>query len=273
MIWLYQLPHWLLVSAIIGGFTLCSLAGLAATRHWIRRPRGEDVTIVVAFVSAVGVLYAVLLAMIAVATWTNYTLVDSLVSQEANAVHAIFRDVEGYPPAQRERLRGLLREYVRLVVHTEWPALQKGIIEKRAGLVVDTIFQEILGQRSQSDGDKFVTAEVLERLNTFQILRRSRIQTGVSGVEPVLWLVVMFGGVMNLALTYLFWMENYRLQQVLTAGLGLTIGLVIYVIVALDHPLWGEVSVSPAAFEAVADSMDRLLDPMTPAQRRLSNRP
>ena len=273
MIWVYQLPNWLLASAIMGGFTVLSLAGLAFTRPWIRRPRGEDSTIIVGFVSAVGVLYAVLLAMIAVATWNNYTQVDALVSQEANAVHAIFRDVEGYPPAARERLRTLLREYVKLVVHTEWPALQQGILEKRAGLVVDSIFHEILTHRPDTDGEKTVTSEVLERLNTFQILRRNRIQLGVSGVEPVLWLVVLFGGVMNLGLTYLFWMEDYRLQQVLTGGLGLTIGLVIFVIVALDHPLWGEVSVSPAAFDAVADSMDRLMDPMTPAQRRFSNRP
>ena len=40
-------------------------------------------------------------------------------------------------------------------------------------------------------------------------------------------------------------------------------------ILALDHPLWGEVSVSPDAFQVVASSMDRALNPLTPGERRV----
>ena len=61
-----------------------------------------------------------------------------------------------------------------------------------------------------------------------------------------------------------------KVHFVMTAVLGLTIGMVVYLILALDHPLWGEVSVSPDAFQVVASSMDRALNPLTPGERRVS---
>ena len=79
------------------------------------------------------------------------------------------------------------------------------------------------------------------------------------------------GAVLNLGLTYLFWMDDQRVHFVMTAVLGATIGMVVYLILALDHPLWGEVSVPPTAFEIVASSMDRSLNPMTPGERRVTS--
>jgi hypothetical protein len=37
----------------------------------------------------------------------------------------------------------------------------------------------------------------------------------------------------------------------LVSLLGAVIGLLIFLIAALDHPYWGEVSVTPAAYELV----------------------
>ena len=65
-------------------------------------------------------------------------------------------------------------------------------------------------------------------------------------------------------------MHDNKVHFVMTAVLGLTIGMVVYLILALDHPLWGEVSVSPDAFQVVASSMDRALNPLTPGERRVS---
>jgi phage shock protein PspC (stress-responsive transcriptional regulator) len=69
----------------------------------------------------------------------------------------------------------------------------------------------------------------------------------------------------------LYAVDDQRVHFVMTAVLGATIGMVVYLILALDHPLWGEVSVAPTAFEVVAESMDRSLNPMTPGERRVSS--
>jgi hypothetical protein len=272
IIWLYQIPNWLLCLLVVGVFATVSLVGLKLTRPWVSSFKTHHNDIVASFAASVGVLYAVLLAMIAVAAWTNYTTVDSLAAQEADLVHSLFRDIEAYPQFERDELRGLLREYVDTVIHTEWPALQKGSTDRRAALVVDSIFSGWIKLDPRTEAQKIVNAETLARLNLFQSVRQSRLQTGGNGLDAVLWVVVLAGAVVSIGICYLFWIENKLLHQVMISILGVMIGVVVYLILALDHPMWGAITIRPTAFEAVAASMDRVLHPLTPGERRVSQR-
>ena len=254
-IWLYELPNWLLCFYVVTLFTVLSLVGFWVTHAGVRAFKVHHNDVVASFAASSGVLYAVLLAMIAVASWTNYTTVGSLVSQEADLVHQLFRDAGAYPPQSRVHLRGLLREYVGTVVN-----------------VVDDLFDGFLQFEPKTEGEKLIGSEALSRLNTFQAIRRNRIQTGQSGLDGVLWMVVLCGAILNVGICYLFRIENKLLHELLIGTLGLMIGVVVYLILALDHPLWGEVSVQPTAFHEVAESMDRVLHPLTAGERRLPSR-
>lgn len=268
MLWMYQISNWQLCLLIVFLFTFFSLLGWFLTRRWVNSFKTHHNEVVGFFMGAVGMLYAVLLAMIAVASWNNYTATEALVSQEASLVGDMFRSLEGYPQSARDHLRRLLYDYATTVIETEWPALQKGEVDKRALLAVDNLFDEWQAFAPEDEAQKAMQAESLGRLNQFLNVRHHRIQTGVSGIMPVLWLVVVIGAALNVGLTYFLWIENRRLHQILTAALGMTFGLVVYLIAAMDHPLWGEVNVSPAPFHAVRASMDRRLNPVTPGQKR-----
>ena len=50
-------------------------------------------------------LYSVTLGLIAVASWQNYSSVESLVSKEASTIGVLYRDVGGYPESLRTELR------------------------------------------------------------------------------------------------------------------------------------------------------------------------
>lgn len=184
-------------------FMIMSIVGFLLTRKWVRSFKSHHNDVVSCFVATIGVLYAVLLAMIAVASWNNYTAVDSLVSEEADLVHAMFRDADAFPWPHRERFRSLLREYVDTVIHVEWPSLQQGLEEKRAAMAVDAIYSEWVSFVPATDKESVVATEIFQRLNTFQSVRRSRIQTGLSGLMPVLWIVVVVGAVLNLGMSVL----------------------------------------------------------------------
>jgi hypothetical protein len=271
VLWLYNIPNWALGLLIVASLTAGAVLGhILVRRRMASANIALDNQVVSSYVGAVGVFYAVLLAMIAVASWTNYTAVEALVMQESNLVHAMFRDARAFPPPHGDRLRSTLRDYVDVVVNVEWPALRKDIRDRRAALAVDAIFDEWMVLELRTEKEKIVAAETFQRMNTFQTVRQDRIQTGLSGLLPVLWVVVFVGAALNITLTFLFHIENQRVHLMMTALLAITIGMVVYLIVALDHPLWGEVSVPPTAFERVGASMDRELNPMTPGERRLS---
>ena len=65
-----------------------------------------------------------------------------------------------------------------------------------------------------------------------------------------MWYVVIVGAVINLVIV---WMFDMRLMTQFTLGglLSLFLGTMMFLIASMDHPLRGEVSVSPAAFELV----------------------
>ena len=75
------------------------------------------------FSSAIGVVFALILAFVAVAVWQNYEKVDDDVFREANFLHNIYRNLEAYPEPVRTQAKNLIHEYVQVVINDEWPKL------------------------------------------------------------------------------------------------------------------------------------------------------
>jgi hypothetical protein len=61
--------------------------------------------------------------------------------------------------------------------------------------------------------------------------------------------VLVVGGTLTIAFTYLFGIERAWLHAVAVAGLATAVCLILYVIAVLDYPFSGGVSVQPEAFD------------------------
>jgi len=48
------------------------------------------------------------------------------------------------------------------------------------------------------------------------------------------------------------------MQQLMIGGLALVIGLVLFLVVALDYPFRGSIAVQPEAFRSLLDSLSAL---------------
>jgi hypothetical protein len=58
------------------------------------------------------------------------------------------------------------------------------------------------------------------------------------------WWIIFLGGTVTVGYTYLFGMHSFKMHLVITATMAASLALVIVLIVALDRPFRGEVSVS-----------------------------
>jgi heme/copper-type cytochrome/quinol oxidase subunit 2 len=77
------------------------------------------------FSSAIGVVFALILAFVAVAVWQNYDKVDDDVFREANSLHNIYRNLEAYPEPLHTHAKNLILQYVQVVFKDELPKLLK----------------------------------------------------------------------------------------------------------------------------------------------------
>jgi hypothetical protein len=137
--WVYSLPTWLFAVLTIALTAAVGLAGLFATRKWVRRIHGDEHShndVVGFYLGAVCVFYGITLGLLAIATWQNFTDVETRVGQEAAAVGVLYRDVSAFPEPYRLDLQSDLRRYAREVVDVAWPLQRQGIVPESEGNVL-----------------------------------------------------------------------------------------------------------------------------------------
>ena len=258
MYWIYDLPNWTLGLLIVAIFVAVSLGGLFATRPVVRRLFGTAAhynDLVGYFFAGIGVFYGLALGLIAVATWENYTDIDGVVGTEAAAVASFYRDLDGYPQPLRGRLEGMMRDYAKMVIEKEWPAHKKGIALEDGDTLLDSLEDEVMNFEPKLEREKVLQAEVLRSLDTVQEERRLRLQAVPTGLPAALWSVVLIGAVLNIGLTYLFWVENLTVHAILVAILAIFIALLVFLTAAMDNPFRGQFSVSADAYQTVLDNV------------------
>ena len=120
---LFDLPLVITGPAIVGSLCLFAIAGLLAVRHRVLprlQVQVQDSEFSGALVQCVMVFYGLAVALIAVNVSQTYSDVSKVVSQEATAVAALYRDVSCYPDPIRALLQKGLRDYLDYVIHQAW---------------------------------------------------------------------------------------------------------------------------------------------------------
>jgi hypothetical protein len=256
--WIYDIPNWqlglLIITTCVGG----SLAGLFLSRPLVRKLVGASgrYNDVVSWVFAgIGVFYGLALGLIAVATWEDFSGVDSQVSKEVASLAALYDDLDGYPQPIRVNLEKELRDYTRFIVEKEWPLHRKGQINEDGTKLLAHIEDEIMAFEPTREREKIIHAEVIRSLDEVVEARRLRLGAVTTGLPAPLWAVVLIGAVLNTSLLYLFWVENLPLHAILVAIFATFIALLIFLTAAMDNPFRGEFSISPDGFQELLDKV------------------
>jgi hypothetical protein len=255
-LWLYQIPTLWLGVLVVGLFAGASAAGLRLTRPLARRLSHEQNDFVNFFFATIAVFYAVLVGLIAVAVWGNYTGIDGIVSNEAVNAADVYRDIENYPPAVRDKVRGDLRAYVHSVIQREWPAQRRGErLPPDGDLLLHQAAQGLTTFEPATAGQQAVHVQTLHDLDDLFSNRRLRLEAIDGHLPGLMWLVVLAGAAVLMITTFFFSADSGRLHLLLSIGLSVLIGLVIFLILALDRPLIGSVSVDTSSFEDALRTM------------------
>jgi Protein of unknown function (DUF4239) len=104
-------------------------------------------------------------------------------------------------------------------------------------------------------GQQALHAETLRAYSRYVELHRERLSSVATGLPAVVWWVLLIGAALNIALTYLFSVEQLGPHLLLTLALAVFVALLVFLIAAMDHPFRGEFSVGPDAFRAVHRQM------------------
>jgi hypothetical protein len=208
--------------------------------------------------AVIGVVYAVLLGFSALIVWEQFRKVQEGAEQEANALADLYRDAQVFPAAVREQVETRVRDYARLVVEEEWPAMAAGEPSPRTWDAYNLLWQTYHEFIPQDEHQYAWYGESVQRMNVLGDHRRNRLLSGRSGVPPVMWVVLAVAGAVTIAFSFLFGTPNPRAQGLMTGAVALTIGVVLLSILALERPFGGITRVDPEAFEQVEGIIEQV---------------
>jgi len=255
---LFDLPLAVTGPMIIGGLCLFGLAGLLLVRRFVLphlRIHIDDSQFSGSMVQCVMVFYGLAVALIAVNVSQTYSNVSNTVSQEATALAALYRDVSGYPVPIRLELQKELRAYVDQVIHEDWPMQQHGKIPGGGVPLMNAFQVTLISFEPTTDGQKILHAEALRAYNNMIQARRMRLDAVGTGLPGVMWAVIVFGAIIGLVATFFFKVEDARLHGVLVTLLAAFMGLVIFMILALDQPFRGDLGIGPQSYQLIYDHL------------------
>lgn len=258
MRWMYNLPTELLGLLIIAFFVGPALSGLALIHrrmHGSTVPDAIDNGTVGWFFSGVSLLYGLLLGLLTVAAWGSYNEATSIASREASSAAVLYRDLAAYPDEARDAMRKQVRDYTQVIITDSWPAQRRGEQPDSETVVLNQFQKLLMNQSGLSPEQLVVHAETIRAYNSLVELRRQRFEAINNGVPAVLWAVVLLGAAATIFFSYCFVVKSYPLHALLTGVLSAMIGLLVFLLVVLDHPYWGTISVSPDPYQLVLDSL------------------
>jgi len=250
---------------VIGAICLLSLGGLELVERLVPAETRQQHNDVAGFIyAALGVIYAVLLALVVIAVWEEFDAANDTVEQEANAVAEIFWLAHRLPEPEGTHIQELARSYAEEVVDNEWPLMEQGqaplmvqVEETPAGwTLIDDIRASLQEIEPHTKADEELYAEGLDQVQILADARRMRLVAAEEGIPGVLWAVLIFGGIVAVSFTYLFGLENTWAHRLMVLTLAGVIGLVLFTIGAMEHPFSGGARISTEAFDLVLERFE-----------------
>jgi protein-S-isoprenylcysteine O-methyltransferase Ste14 len=250
---------------VVCGACLVAVLGLALVQRLVPTAIRQEQNDVAGFIYAVvGVIYAVLLALVVIATWEEFGRARVTVETEANALAEIFWLAHRLPEPEGRELQELARSYAEEVVDEEWPLMEQGeapLMTQTRGTpagwtLIDDIRASLQEVEPTTLAGQELYAEGLDQVQRLADARRMRLVMAEESLPTVLWVVLIVAGIVAVGFAYLFGMQNTWAHALMVGSLAGVIALVLFTIASMDHPFSGAARVGPEAFELVLERFE-----------------
>jgi hypothetical protein len=242
---------------IVSGACLAAVVGLTVVQRLVPAELRREHNDVAGFIYAVlGVIYAVLLALVVIAVWEDFATARNTAEREASELADVFRLAHPLPDPEGRQLQELARSYARVVVDEEWALMAQGRTSPRAWDLLDEMTLGFENVEVRTRSEQVLYGEALDRINELADARNARLVEAGEGIPTVLWGVLVVGAITVVGFTYLFGLDNTRVHKLMVAALALVISSILFSIGLLEYPFSGSVRVDPEAFELVLNRFE-----------------
>jgi ABC-type multidrug transport system fused ATPase/permease subunit len=252
-------PVFVSAAIFIGVILLLAVAGGLIFHRFVPHEDLVEHNEIAGFVFAVvGVVYAVLLAFLAIGVWEHFQSAEERTYEEASRLTVVYRKADLFPKAQSHALRTEIKRYIRLIVDREWREMRYGREDPEADVLSEHIAYQVRHLPVTTMAQQNVHAAMVQSMDEALVDRDSRTSLGAIGINGFIWFILWAGGAATIAFAYLFAYKTRWSLVAIVGTLAFMLGLVLYLIAGVDFPFQGAIHVGPEAFEAALHNIDRI---------------
>ena len=257
--WIYDLSLWQVYSIIFIAFSSFSVFGYILANKPLTRyfhSKNIEVNDVIShFTGIVGIFFGILIGLVAVGLWENYNGCQEKVDAESGYAMSLYRDCSGLPFQVSREIKNDIKNYLKNVIKKEWPQSKKGNIPLAAIDDFNKIQYDLVSFNPITERDKIIYKLCLDKFSTLAAARRERVYSTQNGLPPIVWAVTIIGCIVLIGITWFFETDT-RLHIIMSLIVGILLSTVIFMIVSLDWPFRGNLSIDTGAYKFTLDRIN-----------------
>lgn len=211
--------------------------------------------------SYVATAYGIVLGFSIVFLFGEFAEARKAVGNEAAAVHAAFDEAQLFPEGRTEIEHSLIC-YARAVVDYDWPALQDGESSPQADQAHRDVFTTLsdISEPTDRTFQPATATNLVAQVGTISTAREVRIVAAHIRTPPLLWALLIFGGLLVVSLLFVVTLRAPRFAQAgLVAAASVFTLVMLLIVVALGTPFNpGAGRLSPELIEQKLESMEAI---------------
>jgi hypothetical protein len=241
----FAFPYWLLMTAFVAAAVAAACGLHVAVHRTIPYAKLVEHNEVAGFmIAVVGVLYSVLIAFVVVVVWQQYNDADANYSQEVSAAADVFAGARALPAPQARSVQTLLDRYITEMIDDEWPLMRSARASDAATVTLAALSRDAVATADRPDAGDALRVRVAAAVQHLFDLRNRRLADNAQTLPPVLWAALLVGACITVGFGYLFGVENFRIQLVMTGAVAALIAIMFTLLVELDFPFRRDTAIS-----------------------------
>jgi len=202
-----------------------------------------------------GTTYGVILGFMLSTVWSDFHSAELNASLEAASVLNAYNIGAELPAPKNEMMRDLARRYGEVVLHEEWPAMQRSEEPHAGGQITAKMWQLLQESKTGPDGVTPVEDHLMTVMSNLSERRNQRETQLRTRLPNLLWVLLILGGVATVFSSCALGNDSKWLHYCQVLALTFVVSVTLAAIADLTRPFEGSVAVSPESFEHVVAAM------------------
>jgi hypothetical protein len=234
---------------IVGGSTAVALLGMFLIRKRISRQVLESCHEVGGIMLAiVGTLYAILLGLIVVNSQTKVDTARQMAITESNMLSNIYHLSKTFNDDARHTIREHIHDYAVVVTSQDWTKVESNQEKEGTISAYQGLWQTVTAYEPKNVNETQCYATMISNLEELSAARKFRMVAAKAGLSPILWAVLITGGVGIVLFTYFFFLESMLAQVLMTAFVSIFLSMNVYLIWVYQNPYRTELGAKESGF-------------------------